>query len=189
MSGPIDAKSSRQRVFSLLRVVVASLVAAAILAYFLLPSGISREKAYRIKCHANLRDLHTAFELYFQECGHVYPSPDEWCDLIDRFVHKEDLRCPGSDKGPCSYAMSPKADPNDAGDAVLLFESKPGWNQCGGPELLTTENHKGQGCSVLFVNGSIQFVKAEELDELKWGDGENAEGELANVPGSSKGTR
>ena len=189
MSEPMDRKPQRQSVFSPLRVLLASLVVATLLVYFLLPPAISRQKAYRIKCGANLRVLKTAFGLYFHECGHVYPSPDRWCDLIDRFVHRESLRCAGSDKGPCSYAMNPNADPNDSGDVVLLFESKPGWNQFGGSELLTTENHKGQGCSVLFVDGSIQFVKSEELAELKWADGENAEGELANVPGSSEGTR
>jgi len=67
--------------------------------------------------------------------------------------------------------MNPYADPNSAGDVVLLFESEPGWNQHGGPELLTTGNHQGKGCSVLFVDGSVNFVKAEEVSGLQWGDG------------------
>jgi prepilin-type processing-associated H-X9-DG protein len=53
---------------------------------------------------------------------------------------------------------------------VLLFESRPGWNQSGGPELLTTENHHGKGCNVLFVDGSVRFIKSEELVGLKWQD-------------------
>ena len=43
------------------------------------------------------------------------------------------------------------------------------WNQVGGPELLTTENHKGEGCNVLFNDWHVEFVKAERLGELKWG--------------------
>lgn len=42
------------------------------------------------------------------------------------------------------------------------------WNQVGGPEILTTENHKGQGCFILFNDSHIEFVKPERLGELKW---------------------
>jgi len=42
------------------------------------------------------------------------------------------------------------------------------WNQTGGPELLTTENHEGKGCNVAFADGRVQFVKSADLDNLKW---------------------
>ena len=42
------------------------------------------------------------------------------------------------------------------------------WNQCGGPEILTTENHKNEGCNVAFVDSRVRFVKTEELGTLKW---------------------
>lgn len=42
------------------------------------------------------------------------------------------------------------------------------WNQVGGPELLTTENHKGKGCNVLFNDIHVDFVKTENLGQLKW---------------------
>lgn len=42
------------------------------------------------------------------------------------------------------------------------------WNQVGGSEILTTDNHKGIGCNVLFNDGHVEFVKAERLGELKW---------------------
>lgn len=51
---------------------------------------------------------------------------------------------------------------------VLLFETKSGWNQSGGPELLTTENHEGKGCNVLFNDGRVKFVRPEQLGELIW---------------------
>ena len=50
----------------------------------------------------------------------------------------------------------------------MLFETKGGWNQFGGPEILTTENHGGKGCNVLFNNGSVRFVRTKELVKLKW---------------------
>jgi hypothetical protein len=39
------------------------------------------------------------------------------------------------------------------------------------PEILTTENHKGKGCTILFNNLHAEFVKTEELGELNWGNG------------------
>jgi hypothetical protein len=51
---------------------------------------------------------------------------------------------------------------------VLLFETKAGWNQSGEDELLTTENHEGRGCSILFNNGRVQFVSKERFGDLMW---------------------
>ena len=42
------------------------------------------------------------------------------------------------------------------------------WNQVGGPELLTTENHKGEGCNILFTDSHVEFVPAKRLGELRW---------------------
>jgi len=42
------------------------------------------------------------------------------------------------------------------------------WNQFGGPEILTTENHKGKGCNVLFNDGRVEFIETEQIGELKW---------------------
>ncbi len=52
---------------------------------------------------------------------------------------------------------------------VVLFETHPGWNQSGGPEILTTDNHQGEGCNVLLVDSHVEFVDTEHhLDNLKW---------------------
>jgi hypothetical protein len=42
------------------------------------------------------------------------------------------------------------------------------WNQFGGSELLTTENHDDEGSWILFNDMHVEFVKAERLGELKW---------------------
>lgn len=47
------------------------------------------------------------------------------------------------------------------------------WNQVGGPEILTTENHNGKGCNVLFNDGRVEFIKTKHLDKLKWEAEEN----------------
>ena len=42
------------------------------------------------------------------------------------------------------------------------------WNQVGGSEILTTEHHGGQGCNILFVDGSTGFILTEEIGNLRW---------------------
>jgi prepilin-type processing-associated H-X9-DG protein len=64
--------------------------------------------------------------------------------------------------------MNPDCEPNSPADLVLLFETKGGWNQYGGPELLTLDNHKGEGANVLFNDGHVKFIKPDEVGKLKW---------------------
>ena len=53
-------------------------------------------------------------------------------------------------------------------DTVLLFETDEGWNKFGGPELLTTRRHKGEGCYVLFRDNHIYFERTQNFQKLKW---------------------
>jgi len=52
---------------------------------------------------------------------------------------------------------------------VLLFETKAGWNQHGGPELFAFDNHDPKGGCVLLTDGTVQFIRTEEeLHALRW---------------------
>ena len=115
--------------------------------------------------------------IYANGFGDEFPTPDKWCDLLIEYaeVTPKSFVCPTSraKEGQNSYAMNKNVAGNKRSglppDVVLLFESdKPNWNQVGGPELLTTENHKGKGCNVLFVDYNVEFVKTEQLGKLKW---------------------
>ena len=64
--------------------------------------------------------------------------------------------------------MNPDREPNSSDDMVLLFETEDGWNQFGGPELLTFENHGSKGCNVLFNDGHKEFIKPSQVSKLKW---------------------
>lgn len=108
-----------------------------------------------------------------------YPDPNKWCDIImltrdnASYVTEERMRknfvCPGADAGESHYAMNPNCDPNSPGDMVLLFETKAGWNQHGGPELFTFDNHDPKGGCVLLNDGTVKFIRTkEELNALKW---------------------
>ena len=56
------------------------------------------------------------------------------------------------------YAMNSNCRDGSPDDMVFLFESKPGWNQHGGPELFTFDNHdpKGGVCAVERRHGEVR---------------------------------
>ena len=67
------------------------------------------------------------------------------------------------------YAMNPNCKLDSPGDMVLLFVAKPGWNQHGGPELFTFDNHDPKGGCVLLNDGTVKFIRnKEELQQLRW---------------------
>ena len=69
----------------------------------------------------------------------------------------------------CNYAMNPNCKPDAPSDMVLLFETKDGWNQHGGSELFTFDNHDPKGGCVLLNNGTVKFIRTkEELKSLRW---------------------
>jgi hypothetical protein len=113
----------------------------------------------------------------------VYPAQQRWCDDMEwAFVgprirslrHEADLKmnlhvCPSVDEGMSTYAMNPSCRYDSALDTVLLFEIKAGWNQHGGPELFTFDNHDPKGGCVLLNDGTVKFIRTkEELQQLRW---------------------
>ena len=130
-----------------------------------------------LACRSNLHRLGFAMRTYANDFDGKYPTAEKWCDLLMKgydggYVKAEEFVCKsalkGGDKGRCHYAMNPNCEPNSPEDVVLLFETKGGWNQFGGPELLAPENHKGEGCNILFNDGHVKFVKPEQIGKLKW---------------------
>jgi hypothetical protein len=101
-----------------------------------------------------------------------YPVPSKWCDVLLRRYPPggiEQFKCPSAGEGKCHYAMNPNCKSDSPADMVLLFETKAGWNQHGGPELFTFDNHNPKGGCVLLNNGIVKFIRTEEeLHQLRW---------------------
>lgn len=132
-----------------------------------------RQIAFRTVCAKNLEALGKAMLIYASDHDEKYPTPSKWCDLLIEHaeIPKNSFRCPGAPEGPCNYAMNKnieKLGPVSPPDMVLLFETEPGWNQFGGPEILTTENHGGEGCNIVYVDLHTEWVKTKDLKDLKW---------------------
>ena len=149
----------------------------AILMGILFPAlARTRQLALRVHCTANLNQIGLMMLKYANESDDKFPIADRWCDLLieNAGANRSIFHCKASATPPhtCSYAMNKNVENFDKGnvppDMVVLFETKPGWNQAGGPEILSTDNHQGDGCNVLFIDGHVRFIKTRDLDKLKW---------------------
>ena len=166
-------------------VPISALPFVAITLSIMLPAlAQARLSAQRAVCMSNLKYLGIAATAYANNNNMQYPTADKWCDLLEPYYKNNSriLVCPAAKKydytrtidpkteHKCSYAINPyaKRDCRFPATTVLFFESKPGWNQSGGPELLTTENHRPNGCNVLFCDGHVEFVRAENINKLQW---------------------
>ncbi len=144
----------------------------------------------RAPCTVNLRGLGLAMLIYADDYGQ-YPEPNQWCDLLIKYgeMNERHFVCPSLifscyDKevfvrprpqiGSCYYAMNPYCQPNSPPDTVLLFETNKGWNQFGGLELLSTDNHSGHGCNICFNDGHTSFEQGD-FTKLKWKPDEDQE--------------
>lgn len=133
--------------------------------------------ALRIQCARNLQRLNARLRFYAELEG-TYPALHDWCDVIarkwqswnyvDDFVFAP-FACPVADAGRCHYAMNADCTPDSPPDTVLLFETKAGWNQHGGPERFTFDNHDPKGGLVLLNDGTVKFIRTkQELRQLRW---------------------
>jgi prepilin-type processing-associated H-X9-DG protein len=132
----------------------------------------TRHLAFRMTCGKNLVSLGKAMSVYAGDYDGRFPTSSKWCDLLVQYteVPPEWFRCHGVKEGPSNYAMNKFAEglgPGAPANMVLLFETYPAWNQVGGAEVLTVENHSGDGCNVLFMDGHVGFIKPEFLRQLQ----------------------
>lgn len=131
----------------------------------------------RVQCADNLRALWSRLHSLFAT-KEEYPLPTDWCDAVLQAMRsigtldenaRKPFKCASAREGQCHYAMNPHCRPNSPQNTVLLFETKAGWNQHGGPELFTFDNHKPRGGCVLLNDGTVKFIRTkEELEQLRW---------------------
>jgi hypothetical protein len=135
----------------------------------LLMPPLSKVRGKRMICIGNMLGLGRAIQLYAEQNEGSYPMADKWCDLLIEagLASEAHFVCPEAGTGRCHYAMNSHAEPNSAGDTVLLFETNAGWNQAGGPEILTADHHP-RGCNIVFTADHCRFVRTNDLANLRW---------------------
>jgi prepilin-type processing-associated H-X9-DG protein len=129
----------------------------------------TRDMAKRVICTSNMHQIGLTMKLHADDQGR-FPDPNNWCDALAPYYGNNPtiLVCPSAEPGRSNYALNPNAEPNSPPDMVLIFETGPGWNQSGGPELLSPDNHQGSGCNILFCDFHVEFRSPEQLDNLRW---------------------
>jgi hypothetical protein len=130
----------------------------------------------RLECAENLMNLSWLLH-YLYDGKRSYPV-STWCSVLSSAPGIDDIpldyrmrymRCPSGDQAKCDYAVNSSCKPDSPGDTVLLFEARAGWNQHGGPELFTFDNHDPRGGLVLLNDGTVKFIRTEEeLKQLRW---------------------
>jgi prepilin-type processing-associated H-X9-DG protein len=155
-------------------IIIPAAVLPIILAILMPALSKAREGAKTVVCMSQMRQLGVAMQIYAYDHTTAFPTPAKWCDQIKPYLKQSAdkvMRCPEVKDARCTYAMNPNVEKlgvKSPPDMVLLFESKSGWNQYGGPELLATENHRGRGCTILFCDGQVRFVNKKDIPTLKW---------------------
>lgn len=163
---------------------------ASVLHLWLIGRAYSGSRALYIPSTENLRRLTVAIVTYGYDNGR-FPDPNQWCDVLLEHGHVdiEHFACPSivlvfrrpfgrgklvswppPKKGRCHFAMNPNCGPDSPSNTVLLFEAREGWNQFGGPEILTTERHKGIGCLISYNDARVTFEQIKDPTELSWAD-------------------
>ncbi len=130
------------------------------------------------QCRNNLRTSAEAIVEYAEGHDGRWPAKKNWCDQLAESIELREgvFRCPSDGEGTYSYAMNmnlPEFMGDTPGSMVLLFECIPGKNAVGGPKLVVTDRHQGlrrsePGCNVVLSFGVTEFVKPEEIENLKW---------------------
>jgi hypothetical protein len=161
------------RRLALLGIIVPIIVAVAYVRSSL-PAEETKESP-SIRCRSNISRLAGEINKYRADNDGQFPKAEKWCDvLLEQIKVDESLfSCPLDKGARCSYSLNKYAVQAGAdlpADIVLLFESAPGWNQVGGPELLTMPHsvRNRKGCNVVFANGKSRFVSEENVDTLRW---------------------
>jgi hypothetical protein len=125
-------------------------------------------------CEYNCKHIRYDIMRYAKEHNDTPPSLQNWCDALtsEKHINNRDLLCPGArrkgNNGLCNYAINPDCKPDSPNDVVFLFETKGGWNQYGGPELISFDNHVRKGANVMFNDGRVGFIKPKDISKLKW---------------------
>lgn len=148
----------------------------SILVAIMVPAFSSaRDQAKTIVCKSNLKQLSLGVVMYADDNDGEFPTASEWCDLVFDYVdsNQQIFRCPAAPEGIFyGYVFNRNLDGVKLHEVdpqtVMIFEADGGWNKTGGADLATFDRHGRPGCNVGFADGSVEFVPAERIGELKW---------------------
>ena len=155
--------------------VVIIIVVAAVLVPVLTPARDDHSTGTTANCLSNTKSLGAAFLMYMADNDDRMPPGDNWLGEVDPYIRsKAILKCPSASTSDPCYAFNSKlgkvkvSDINASDSTVMIFESIPGMNQCGGKELLPSPPRHPKGHSIAFADGHVKMIGTEGVDALIW---------------------
>ena len=123
----------------------------------------------------NVKQLCLATLLYCDNNEQKFPPCDNWPDALKSYYGEPKiLTSPHAPDSGRSYAMNAelngrrRTDISEPARTVLLFEAQSGSAPAGGRELLQEKPYGLKGYVIGFVDGHIELIRPERLDELIW---------------------
>jgi len=161
--GEIRKVKRRGMTFAMASILVLGAIVAGVV-------SVALAMCHRMRCETNLSGLGKAIQIYTYDSDGKYPTRSKWCDLLIEHadVTEKSFVCRAAEKGRGHYAINPDCGPNSPPDVVLLFETRSGWNQYGGPESLTLNHRWPKGCLILFNCDQVEYITRRQVEELKW---------------------
>lgn len=159
-------KTSKKKIVYSLALLIILLLVGSVFNFFY--SGIMSKARYE-----GVMSIAIALRVYSHDYETHLPPFDKWCDKL---IEEADCGTGtfegwiGREEGKCGYALNEnlaglKFDELDD-KVVLAFEARGKWNLSGGINL--AKNTKQKDIAVVFVDGYMDFVKLEDIDNLKW---------------------
>ena len=145
-----------------------------VMAAMLLPAlAQAKQKAQRINCVNNMKQLGLAVRMYALNHNDQFPPAATWCDALQGGAGSPKVfQCPSEPERRCSYAFNAKLDGKKDSEinpqTVLLFESDAGWNGTGDADNLKPHSHSGRIVIVALADGAVMQIPRSKLGTLRW---------------------
>ncbi len=133
----------------------------------------AKEKAQRVVCMNNEKQLCLAAIMYASSNNDQLPPAATWCDALQANLGSPQVfQCPSAPGARCAFGFNSKLGGKKlaevAPQTVMFFEAPGGWNQSGGPEAALQAPPHDTFYNVGFVDGHVEAVQAARLRTLRW---------------------
>jgi len=134
----------------------------------------ARGQAQQTACQGNLKQLGLGFLMYAQDHDGWLPDEENWVEAVYPYIKNRAIfTCPSRPDQPVGYALNEAVlalrvnDLANPSQQVLAFETLEGGEApLGGAELVPPEGIHEGGIGVLFADGHVQWVRADEAVRL-----------------------